>query len=143
MLNTIKAVMLGGAVGDALGVPVEFSVREKLTLHPVTEMMGYGSFDVPAGSWSDDTSMSVAALDSLKKGVLDYDDVMQNFIKWLSFGEYTPEGKVFVGWALEGVNDEGLKTLTVVFGPTENGVVVLPAGTILEPMTLFAHFENA
>jgi len=54
-----------------------------------------------------------------------------------------PEGKVFVGWALEGVNDEGLKTLTVVFGPTENGVVVLPAGTILEPMTLFAHFENA
>lgn len=95
MLNTIKAVMLGGAVGDALGVPVEFSVREKLTLHPVTEMMGYGNFDVPAGSWSDDTSMSVAALDSLKKGVLDYGDIMQNFIKWLSFGEYTPEGKVF------------------------------------------------
>ena len=54
-----------------------------------------------------------------------------------------PEGKVFAGWALESIDDNGVKTLTIVFGPTENGVVVLPAGTILEPMTLFAHFENA
>lgn len=95
MLNTIKAVVLGGAVADALGVPVEFSVREKLTLHPVTEMQGFGTYDVPAGSWSDDTSMSIAALDSLKTGKLDYNEIMQNFVKWLSQGEYTPEGKVF------------------------------------------------
>ena len=54
-----------------------------------------------------------------------------------------PEGKVFAGWALESVDDNGVKTLTIVFGPTENGVVQLPAGTVLEPMTLFAHFENA
>lgn len=54
-----------------------------------------------------------------------------------------PEGKVFAGWALESVDENGVKTLTIVFGPTENGVVELPAGTVLEPMTLFAHFENA
>ena len=54
-----------------------------------------------------------------------------------------PEGKVFAGWALESIDDNGVKTLTIVFGPTENGVVPLPAGTVLEPMTLFAHFENA
>ena len=54
-----------------------------------------------------------------------------------------PEGKVFAGWALESIDENGVKTLTIVFGPTENGVVTLPAGTVLEPMTLFAHFENA
>ena len=54
-----------------------------------------------------------------------------------------PEGKVFAGWALESIDANGIRTLTIVFGPTENGVVTLPAGTILEPMTLFAHFENA
>lgn len=54
-----------------------------------------------------------------------------------------PEGKKFAGWALESVDENGVRTLTIVFGPTENGVVPLPAGTILEPMTLFAHFENA
>ena len=54
-----------------------------------------------------------------------------------------PEGKVFAGWALESVDENGVKTLTIVFGPTENGIVELPAGTVLEPMTLFAHFENA
>ena len=54
-----------------------------------------------------------------------------------------PEGKVFAGWALESIDENGVRTLTIVFGPTENGVVTLPAGTVLEPMTLFAHFENA
>ena len=53
-----------------------------------------------------------------------------------------PEGKVFAGWALESIDENGVRTLTIVFGPTENGVVTLPAGTVLEPMTLFAHFEN-
>ena len=54
-----------------------------------------------------------------------------------------PEGKVFAGWALESIDWNGVKTVSIVFEPTENGVVTLPAGTILEPMTLFAHFENA
>jgi len=54
-----------------------------------------------------------------------------------------PAGKQFAGWALEGVDENGVKTLTIVFGPTENGVVTLPVGTVLEPMTLIAHFENA
>ena len=67
-LEQIKAVMLGHAVGDALGVPVEFCDREELDEDPVTDMMGYGTYDVPAGAWSDDTSMSLAAMASLCKG---------------------------------------------------------------------------
>lgn len=91
----IKAVMIGHAVGDALGVPVEFCLRKNIEKNPVTDMRGYGTYDVPAGSWSDDTSMSIAALDSLSSGEIDYFDIMVNFAKWLNDGEYTPTGKSF------------------------------------------------
>ena len=70
-IDQIKAVMLGHAVADALGVPVEFCSRDELKKHPVTDMVGYGTYPVPAGSWSDDTSMSLAALDCLARGNFD------------------------------------------------------------------------
>ena len=40
--NKIKAVVLGHAVADALGVPVEFYDRSEVDEVPVTDMMGYG-----------------------------------------------------------------------------------------------------
>lgn len=95
MLKRIKAVILGHAVGDALGVPVEFCSREELDSDPVTDMRGWGSYPVPEGCWSDDTSMSLATLESLKDGDVDYDRIMRNFVAWYSNNEYTPTGTVF------------------------------------------------
>ena len=40
----IKSVMLGHAVGDALGVPVEFCTRDELDANPVTDMRGFGTY---------------------------------------------------------------------------------------------------
>lgn len=91
----VKAVALGSAVGDALGVPVEFELRSALERDPVMDMRGFGSFHVPAGAWSDDTSMSLCMLDSLAGGKYDPDDVMQRFARWLYGSEYTPTGKTF------------------------------------------------
>lgn len=91
----IKSVMLGHAVADALGVPVEFCSREELDENPVKDMEGFGTYPYPAGCWSDDTSMSLAALDSLADGRLDYDEIMQNFGKWYGQDEYTPTGVMF------------------------------------------------
>ena len=91
----IQSVMIGHAVADALGVPVEFCTRFSLDANPVTDMRGYGSYAVPAGAWSDDTSMSVAALDVLADGTLHYDKIMKNFVKWCNHSEYTPTGKMF------------------------------------------------
>lgn len=94
-LEQIKAVMLGHAVGDALGVPVEFCSRAELDADPVTDMRGFGTYPVPAGAWSDDTSMSLAAMASLCKGELDMFEIMTNFIKWLGTGAFTPTGETF------------------------------------------------
>ena len=89
MSDCISSVMLGHAVGDALGVPVEFRRREYLKCYPVTDMTGFGTYKVPAGCWSDDTSMSLCALESLAKGTVDFDDIMHNFGEWLHHDRFT------------------------------------------------------
>ncbi|MBE5878229.1 MAG: hypothetical protein E7290_15270 [Lachnospiraceae bacterium] len=86
--------IMGVAVGDALGVPVEFTKREELKENPVKEMLGYGAFYLPAGSWSDDTSMTLATMDSLKNGY-DLHDIMKKFISWIREGEYASVGRAF------------------------------------------------
>lgn len=90
-----KAVVIGHAVGDALGVPVEFFRREALELAPVTDMSADERGGIPAGSWSDDTSMSACALDGMTGGKIDYDKIMRNFSAWLTEGKFTPGGVTF------------------------------------------------
>ncbi|MGN0951354.1 MAG: ADP-ribosylglycohydrolase family protein [Mitsuokella sp.] len=92
----IRAMIYGHAVGDAPGVPVEFSSREQRKKDPVKEMRGEGTYHMPVGSWSDDTSMTLCLLESLNRlGRLDYDDVMKNFTRWLYEQKFTPAGVVF------------------------------------------------
>lgn len=94
-VEEIKAVIFGHAVGDALGVPVEFQTRLTLDADPVTDMRGYGTYPVPAGSWSDDTSMTLCALDALAQKSFLWDAVMVNFGRWYYKDEFTPTGKMF------------------------------------------------
>jgi len=85
---------MGLCVGDALGVPVEFKSRDQLKKDPVVGMRSYGTYNQPAGTWSDDTSMTLCTLDSLSNG-LDYKDIMDKFLSWYKKGEYTPFGETF------------------------------------------------
>lgn len=54
-----------------------------------------------------------------------------------------PEGKVFDGWYRQDVAEDGSIAYTLVFAPDETGMITLPAGTKLEPMTLYALFVDA
>lgn len=87
-------IMFGLAVGDALGVPFEFQQRDTFECDG---MVGYGTHNQPAGTWSDDTAMSLATLDSLinNDGRVDENDLRGRYVDWLKHGKYTPDGKVF------------------------------------------------
>ncbi len=91
--------MYGLIVGDALGVPVEFMDRGEIEWReqgPVTGMEGGGTYNMPAGTWSDDSSMALATLDSIKKtGTIDLKDIMDRFVLWDYKGKYTPDGFTF------------------------------------------------
>ncbi|SCY69988.1 ADP-ribosylglycohydrolase [Lachnospiraceae bacterium XBB2008] len=92
----IKSGIFGTVVGDALGVPVEFTSRVQRREDPVTDMREYGTHNQPKGTWSDDSSMMLATMDSMIQNVgVDYTDIMSKFGGWLMHGEYTPYGNVF------------------------------------------------
>lgn len=57
-------------------------------------MVGHGQFDVPAGTWSDDSSLSLCLAESLCNGY-DLNDIANNFIKWMFEGYWTPFNKAF------------------------------------------------
>ncbi len=90
----IKSALFGVAVGDALGVPVEFESREDISSDPVTAMTGYGTYDLPPGTWSDDSSLTFCLAETLTK---EYDirSIGHNFVKWYREGLWTAQGKVF------------------------------------------------
>lgn len=93
MVDKLKDAIYGLAVGDALGVPFEF--EERGTFY-CKNMVGNGTHKQPVGTWSDDTSMTLATCDSYKKiGYIDCDDIRKQFEKWLFDAKYTPFGKVF------------------------------------------------
>lgn len=98
-MKTNKSVdgIIGFAIGDAFGVPYEFKTREQMnSISNIEEMIGYGTYNVPKGTWSDDTSMTLATMDSIaEKGKIDTEDIAKKFIKWLRNNEYTATGNTF------------------------------------------------
>ena len=94
MNNLNKDILLGTAIGDALGLPVQFLDRDVIAKNPVTTMVGHGQFDVPAGTWSDDSSLSLCLAESLCNGY-DLNNIANNFIKWMFEGYWTPFNKTF------------------------------------------------
>lgn len=92
--DKLKGVMYGLAIGDALGVPYEFRQRGTFAC---TGMVGHGTHNQPAGTWSDDTAMSLATLDSLSKcgGEVDATDLLTRYRMWLKHGMYMPDGKAY------------------------------------------------
>lgn len=96
MRNIWLEGIIGVVVGDALGLPVEFCHREELEEHPVEYMMDSVDYEYPKGTWSDDSSMTIATLDSMcVKKVVDFEDIMKRFVRWEANGEYTPFGQAF------------------------------------------------
>jgi ADP-ribosyl-[dinitrogen reductase] hydrolase len=85
----------GAVVGDALGVPVEFTSREERKRDPVTDMRGYGTHNQPPGTWSDDSSLLLCTVDSLINHEFNLHDMGQRFVRWYREGYWTPWGKVF------------------------------------------------
>lgn len=84
-LDKCKGALIGLAVGDALGTTVEFKPPGTFPL--VKDLLGGGVFNLPAGKWTDDTSMALCLADSLieKKG-FDAFDQLEKYLKWFKRG---------------------------------------------------------
>ena len=103
----LKAIVYGAAVRDALGVLFEFQGRNTFQC---THMASGGVHGMPAGTFSDDTSLLIATCDSIRacNGEIDTNDMTNRFRNWLNNGDYAIDGKVFdVGNATATALNEG------------------------------------
>ena len=154
-MDCIKSGIIGAIVGDALGLPVQFEPRKFRDMDPVTKMTGNGAFDLPAGSWSDDSSLILATIDGLSKSLknkgydedmklnelIDYEIIMKNFSLWLNKGKFTPYGQAYdIGGAtMDGIHryDRGTEPiLSGGIGERDNG-----NGSLMRilPIAFFIH----
>ena len=95
-----RGAIYGLLVGDALGVPYEFTPSDKLPPLSQIEMTppaGWGrAHFVPDGTWSDDGAGALALLDSLLDcGSLNLDDLAKRLVEWRFKGRYAVDGHVF------------------------------------------------
>lgn len=92
----VKDGIIGLVVGDALGVPVEFTSRKELEENPVIKMESHGTYNQPAGTWSDDSAMAIATMHSIvQKHGIDYNDIMDKFLDWLENAKYMQGNETF------------------------------------------------
>ena len=92
--DRFRGAMLGLAVGDALGVPLEFT--DPGSFQPVNDMIGGGPFDLEPGMWTDDTSLALCLAQSLaEKGKFDPIDQLSRYLRWYYEGYMSVNGRCF------------------------------------------------
>lgn len=79
LLDRARGVAVGAAIGDALGMPLEFSARRP----PDRLVRELQDGRLPAGSFTDDTEMALALAESLLvQRPLDPADLGRRFVAW-------------------------------------------------------------
>lgn len=95
-LDKAKGMLVGLAVGDALGAPLEFhEAREPDTY--IKEYCAGGVHSMKKGEWTDDTAMALAMAQAFidNKGEFNAHDIMHNWASWYNRGEFIPRGVCF------------------------------------------------
>lgn len=152
-LDRLPAAAYGFAVGDALGVPYEFCDRDTFRCE---DMTGHGTHGQQPGTWSDDTDMMLATLDSLAAhdGRVDVEDMRRRYVGRLRDGAYAIDGRVFdvggtvrqalhAGRGLDGEWDCGngslMRVLPLAFThASDDGIRVVSAVTHAHPRCMDA-----
>jgi len=88
-----RGTLIGLAVGDALGAPVEFQPPDSFPL--VTGYNYGGPHGLEPGEWTDDTSLALALADSIGQVGWDLNDQARRYLAWYHHGQYSVNGRCF------------------------------------------------
>ena len=109
-------MLWGLVVGDCLGSPIQFS--DKDNHHFIQRIEFCPVFDMPAGYWTDDSSMAFCVMESFNRlGKYDLADIAHNFVRWIDEGFWSSADHAFdIGnatWsAVDGIKNGRLKNGT-------------------------------
>lgn len=96
-------ILFGLAVADALGVAVEFDHFSEIDIQIVNSnyknepnrLTGFGSWNKPVGTFSDDSSLTFCLAEYLCENQNDLNLLMDRFKQWLYDGYWSADGETF------------------------------------------------
>lgn len=121
-LDRAHGILVGAAIGDALGVPYEFGAA-KIAFGAVPQMIGGGLGPYEPGEWSDDTQMTICIAEALMSDPSRALPGLQDDIAYR-----------FLAWESNGASDIGAQTLQVI----RTARRALYRNTNLRPHTAFS-----
>jgi ADP-ribosyl-[dinitrogen reductase] hydrolase len=139
-----RGCFIGLAIGDTLGMSVEFETRGDF--EPLTKPEAGGPFDLPLGYWTDDTSMALSLADSFvfTEGYSSY-SVMNRYTLWRDKGARSSTGVCFdignqVNTAINEYNTDG----SAVIKASKERLTSAGNGSImrLAPVVIASHAAN-
>ena len=149
--DAASGMLLGLAIGDALGAYLEFQQSREPSNY-LREYKSGGPHNLPAGYWTDDTSMALAIAEALleKNGEFDPHLIMEKFVSWMSAGEFSSTGTCFdIGMTCQTALSKYQNDPTDPYcGPTDpysagNGALMRMAPVIIASRSEKEAVENA
>ena len=139
LLSRFRGSLIGLAVGDALGAPVEFEPRGSFP--PITGLRGGGPFNLKAGDWTDDTSLALCLAESLiEKGGFEPRDQAERYVRWWREGYMSATGNCFdIGNTTKASLQRFIDTGDPYSGPTSPETGSNGSLMRLAPVPLFYH----
>ena len=134
--DQVIGMVVGCAVGDALGAPYEFLYPEDVRFTADSPMIAGGMHDVSVGEWTDDTALMLATADAyIDRGGFDPYAIADNFKAWRRWGKFGTRNYVF---DIGGTTDAAIERLTPdhpyggssLFGASGNGSLMRIAPAI-------------
>lgn len=140
--NRCKGAFYGNLIGDALGAPVEFQPRDS---YPEVRTMQYcDTYDLPAGSFTDDGSLMLCLAASLvNAGGQDANNQLEHYLAWYRDGYMSVNEECFdIGRTtqealVEYANTGCLEAKTIDEFQAGNGSVMR-----LAPIPIFFHTKS-
>ena len=152
--QAIKNSIISLIMGDMMGTPVQFILRKNLQKslkdEPISSLILKTKSNIPFGSWSDDSSMTLCTMESIaEKSNIDLKNLVEYFCKWLYKGYMTPFNKTFdVGMTtMEGLNRYIRTDKTVMDIVAPNGSTNIRSngnGSLMRilPVSIYCYFRK-
>ncbi len=118
-LERYRGSLLGLAVGDALGMPIEGAPPG--SFEPIEDMVASEYLGVAAGCWTDDTSMALCLAESLiERQGFNPVDQLERYVRWYREGHLSSIGHAFgIGLTVRESLRQFERTREPYCGPTD------------------------
>src|SRR5690606_20859538 len=87
----LENILVGKAVGEAIGIPHYNISRFTLKVFPVRGMRPSETLEQPAGTWGNNTSLACCFTEMLSTGY-NLDVLKKNFLLWYRENKWTSSG---------------------------------------------------